>query len=297
MFLLVLLVSWRFHAGDDPRWAQPTFDDRAWELVDLTAPVGANDGDVGFTGFVAGHMERAGYAWYRATVDGPGMLAAPRLVDDSYDLFVDGALVAASGAPGVSLLPRSVAIGAGHHLIAIRVWSHAPGGGIHVAPVFGTPAEIEAETRAHWRLLIWGYIVDLIEPLAFLILAYLLRRDRMLALALVLTAIARAHQVVWAWSGSESAATYELVRALGRPIQLIAWTVAMVRLRPPLWILIPLAIGQLADELSLLGVPGIWFPFGIGVSRTQFAYAALIIALALDARRIRALAPRIDPRR
>jgi hypothetical protein len=281
------LVSWRFHAGDDPRWAQPTFGDSGWELVDLTAPAGSNDGDVGFTGFVAGHMERPGYAWYRTTVDGPGRLATPRLVDDSYDLIVDGALVATSGAPGVSLLPRSVAIGAGHHTFAIRVWSHAPGGGIHIAPAFGTDAEIDAETRAHWRVLIWGYVVDLIEPLAFLILAYVLRRDRVLAVALVLTAIARAHQVVWAWSGSESAATYELVRALGRPIQLVAWTVAIVRLRPPVWILIPLAIGQLADELSLVGTPGIWFPFGIGVSRTQFAYAALILALAFYARRMR----------
>jgi hypothetical protein len=285
VLLLVLLVGWRFHAGDDPRWMQPTFDDRAWELVDLTAPPGANDGDVGFTGFVAGHMERPGYAWYRTTVDGAGKLAAPRLVDEAYDLFVDGAFVASSGAPGVSLLPRSVAISAGHHLIAIRIWSHAPGGGIHIAPAFGTDTEIETETRAHWQVLIWGYIADLIEPLAFLILAYVLRRDRVLALALVLTAIARANQVVWAWSGSESAATYELVHALARPIQLVTWTIAMVRLRAPMWILIPLAIGQLANELSLLGVPGIWFPFGIGVSRTQFAYAALIIALAVRARR------------
>lgn len=254
----------------------------------MTAPAGSNDGDVGFAGFVPGHMERAGYAWYRTTVDGPGKLAAPRLVDDSYDLIVDGALVATSGTPGVSLLPRAVAIGAGRHAVAIRVWSHAPGGRIHIAPAFGTDAEIESEMRAHWRVLIWGYIVDLIEPLAFVVLAYVLRRDRALALVLVLTAVARAHQVVWAWSGSESAATYELVRALGRPIQLIAWTVAMVRLHAPVWILIPLAIGQLADELSLLGIPGIWFPFGVGVSRTQFAYAALIIALAFYARRVRA---------
>jgi hypothetical protein len=230
-------------------------------------------------------MERPGYAWYRAPVDGPGRLAAPKLVDDSYDLFVDGALVATSGAPGVSLLPRSVAIAGGHHVIAIRVWSHAPGGGIHIAPAFGTDAEIAVDTRAHWRLLIWGYIVDLIEPLAFLVLAYVLRRDPVLALALVLTALARAHQVVWAWSGAESAATYDLVRALGRPVQLIVWTVAMVRLRAPWSIVIPLAIGQLAEELSLVGVPGIWFPFGIGVSRTQLAYAALIVALAVRARR------------
>jgi hypothetical protein len=40
-------------------------------------------------------------------------------------------------------------------------------------------------------------------------------------------------------------------------------------------------IGQFASELSMLGVPGIWFPFGVGVSRTQFAYAALIPCLVI----------------
>ena len=36
--------------------------------------------------------------------------------------------------------------------------------------------------------------------------------------------------------------------------------------------------GELLDPL---GVPGIWFPFGIGVSRTQYLYAVLIPLLAL----------------
>jgi hypothetical protein len=30
-----------------------------------------------------------------------------------------------------------------------------------------------------------------------------------------------------------------------------------------------------------LGVPGIWFPFGVGVSRTQYAYAAMVVGLAI----------------
>jgi hypothetical protein len=41
--------------------------------------------------------------------------------------------------------------------------------------------------------------------------------------------------------------------------------------------LIPLglmSIGQFAQEISALGIQGIWFPYGTGVSRTQFAYAA-----------------------
>ena len=35
--------------------------------------------------------------------------------------------------------------------------------------------------------------------------------------------------------------------------------------------------GELLDPI---GAPGIWFPFGIGVSRTQYAYAIVIPLLA-----------------
>ena len=38
-------------------------------------------------------------------------------------------------------------------------------------------------------------------------------------------------------------------------------------------------IGVFASELSRLGVPGIWFPYGVGVSRTQYAYVAFDVAL------------------
>jgi len=39
-------------------------------------------------------------------------------------------------------------------------------------------------------------------------------------------------------------------------------------------------VAQFAGELGAIGVPGIWFPFGIGVSRTQYAYAVAIPLLA-----------------
>jgi len=45
--------------------------------------------------------------------------------------------------------------------------------------------------------------------------------------------------------------------------------------------LLLIAAGQFAPELSSLGVPGIWFPFGVGVSRTQFAYALAIPLLVV----------------
>ncbi len=40
-----------------------------------------------------------------------------------------------------------------------------------------------------------------------------------------------------------------------------------------------IATAQFARELSKLGVPGIWFPFGTGVSRAQYAYAVFDVLL------------------
>src|SRR5690242_7470939 len=67
---------WRFHIGDDPRWANADADDSGWETMDLTAPASSNDGDVGLPNYVAGwtahgHPGYEGYAWYRRTVTVP----------------------------------------------------------------------------------------------------------------------------------------------------------------------------------------------------------------------------------
>jgi hypothetical protein len=43
--------------------------------------------------------------------------------------------------------------------------------------------------------------------------------------------------------------------------------------------MLSISVGLFAQELSLAHVPGIWFPFGIGVSRTEYAYAVFDIAL------------------
>jgi hypothetical protein len=41
------------------------------------------------------------------------------------------------------------------------------------------------------------------------------------------------------------------------------------------------SVGLFASEVGMLGIPGIWFPWGVGVSRTEYAYAAFDIALFL----------------
>lgn len=48
---------WRFHPGDDPRWAEPGFDDSGWAAVRGDK----SWGEQGYKGL-------SGYAWYRARV-------------------------------------------------------------------------------------------------------------------------------------------------------------------------------------------------------------------------------------
>jgi phosphoserine phosphatase RsbU/P len=52
--LLTLDGPWRFQAGDDPRWADPAFDDSSWTAVSLSQPL-VNQGIDPYSGF----------AWYR----------------------------------------------------------------------------------------------------------------------------------------------------------------------------------------------------------------------------------------
>src|SRR5215813_14161421 len=98
---------WKFHTGDDPRWASPSFDDSDWESVDLTPAPGAHDGDVGLMGYVPGWIARGhpsywGYAWYRIRIsvtappDYQIALLGPLLVDDAYQVFLDGRLLGGS---------------------------------------------------------------------------------------------------------------------------------------------------------------------------------------------------------
>ena len=68
--------AWRFHTGDEPRWANANTDDSDWETIDMTASPGSHDGDVGLPDYVGGWMAHGhpgfdGYAWYRRAVTVP----------------------------------------------------------------------------------------------------------------------------------------------------------------------------------------------------------------------------------
>src|SRR3954466_12927153 len=49
-----LAGRWRFHPGDDPRWADPNFDDSDWKLVNV--PLSLSE---------QGYPHFSGYGWYR----------------------------------------------------------------------------------------------------------------------------------------------------------------------------------------------------------------------------------------
>ena len=114
--IVALHGPWKFHIGDSPqangakvpRWADPNFDDSAWETVDLTPKAGSFDPVGGQSGYVPGwtakgHPGYWGYAWYRIRVRvaaQPGQklaLSGPSDVDDGYQVFADGRLLGSFG--------------------------------------------------------------------------------------------------------------------------------------------------------------------------------------------------------
>jgi hypothetical protein len=391
-----LTGQWRFAIGDDLRWAAPNFDDGSWEAVDLTPAPGAHDADVGLPGYVSGwslrgHAGYIGYAWYRMRLtvnigtNSRLALAGPTDVDTTYQLYVDGKLLGGSGdfsgkTPTVySVQPTMFALPvlpAGQHtyVIALRVWmdpsdAGEDSGGIHIVPQFGNVDDIAQLHQVQWLQTFKGYVVDALEPVAFVLLAIMTfalvacrRTDSYygwLAAALLITALLRVNQVTFFWTQAESLRVYDILTAvLLVPLMLAAWTlawrdwfspdhyrwlartvgvlvllhIALALLGRPwfaaqashgfksvaddgvqivrliyaalyLWLIgvavirqrtiptllaavaaILVGIGLFASELSAIGIPGIWFPYGTGVSRTQYAYAgfiALLFALLL----------------
>src|SRR5579864_1020546 len=392
--LVMLNGPWRFHAGDDPGWANPDFDDSAWEHVDLTAQSGAHDNDVGLTRYVPGwgargHKGYSGYAWYRLRVSVTASgeeelaLAGPPAVDSAYEVFVNGQPVGSAGkfsgqTPTVfSIQPRMFAIPRrllGREvdqplLIAIRVWmgpwdlADPDAGGLHIAPALGYASSLDMLYQVQWLQTVCGYIVEVVEAAGFVLLALMaftlaaFRRSKSacywLSASLVLTALVRANQAIFFWGQFETVRVAELVSGVLLPaLCLAAWTFtwqAWAQDRPTRrmslaiglsanlyllaqlfrgswfhgmlprwaitgatfistwvrvlflvltaliayraieqkgrdrWLLLAtvalVSIGQFAREISALDVPGIWFPYGTGVSRTQFAYAAFDVVL------------------
>jgi hypothetical protein len=196
---------WKFHTGDDPRWAAEGFDDSGWETFDLTPAPGSHDDDVGLKGYVPGwaargHRGYSGFAWYRVTIrvndtgENTLYLLGPADVDSGYQVFFNGRLLGGSGdfthdpPPLVSIQPRMFALPRAwwtknpdglSGVVAFRVVllkgssasTSADGGGIHIAPLIGTAKGAGDHYQLEWLQTVEGYAVDAVQPLLFLALA------------------------------------------------------------------------------------------------------------------------------
>lgn len=92
----------------------------------------------------------------------------------------------------------------------------------------------------------------------------------------------------WAMMVLGALAHVQVLIDLGRGVfaaSLAVIAIRIVRRGTHRWLalaaMLSVATGLFAASLSALGVPSIWFPFNIGVSRSQFAYALALPLLAL----------------
>ncbi len=361
---LTLDGPWKFHTGDDVRWAAPAFDDRSWATQNLAAPASANDGDQGITHFAPGwnaqgYSGYSGFAWYRlrvahrAPAHAQLEILGPAMADSAYQIYVNGQLVGGIGdfsnATPVpyGIHPASFAIPAtaGPLVIAVRTWMapfaagpHA--GGMHVAPVIGTPAGVSDAYHEQWFQKLRAFALEIAQVCIFVLLAVwaFMRRAPALAVALLLTAAVRANLAILWCLNIMSVPAYLLIQGvLVVPLALGAWMVAwtfwlelrerwlayIAMVMTALYValkavhaapfdvnvlryaflallvvivylgfhehktrtlitlpaIVLVAIGQFAPEVARLGVPGIWFPFGMGVSLTNYAYAIASLAI------------------
>ena len=154
-------------------------------------------------------------------------------------------------------------------------------------------------------LMLWGRSFG--APRGFLVFA---------SLALALTAVRRLSNALASWTDLEDLTAYGWIATWLSAPTVAAWALAWNRWRAPPWRAIDVAALGLAgagtlgaaihsasltrgsrlaaialaltvlsffggELLDPLGVPGIWFPFGIGVSRTQYVYAIALPLLAI----------------
>ena len=122
-----LRVPWRFSVGDDPRWAQPDFDDSGWQEIGVPATV------------VRDHPGE--WAWYRITVDVEPRFAANGVplglrigkINSAHEVYVDGVLLGGVGAlppaarpdydrHGVYTIPPAM-VDDSRLVVALRVWT------------------------------------------------------------------------------------------------------------------------------------------------------------------------------
>ena len=183
---------WRFHLGDDPRWADPGFDDTQWALLRSDREWSKQ-----------GYKGLSGFAWYRFKIQIPAGSAPLSLyvpaIRTAYQVYVDGRLIGGSekmprsaDSRALTILPVLLALPESgpqaHNVsVAIRVWLSPEyverGGGPVGAPVFGDSSLLGGRAQGDVDQRLWSeessMLVGVLECLAGLAgLAFLYFRPR-----------------------------------------------------------------------------------------------------------------------
>jgi Stage II sporulation protein E (SpoIIE) len=178
---VVLSGPWRFQVGDNPAWADPGFNDSAWEEVSLAPKRVRTDpmfgGSVYIPGWTAkGHSGYYGYAWYRLRLEvvGPRQglaLEMPLDYDDAYQVYCNGVLVGEAGrftTSGVSatfsrlhVFPLPPPASDGRMLLAVRMYmrpdtalTYPEVGGMHAPPILGLEQALRSAPRTAANVLL-----------------------------------------------------------------------------------------------------------------------------------------------
>ncbi len=118
--------AWRYHPGDDPAWADPAYDDSAWETLDIPRQLGGASTKSGWPGI--------GWFRLRLSVD-PALAGVPMAIqllhNGASEIYVDGRIVhtfgtvAATTGPEISYDPNRTPVPVvfdrpGEHVLVVR---------------------------------------------------------------------------------------------------------------------------------------------------------------------------------
>jgi hypothetical protein len=178
--VITIDAPWRFHTGDDPRWASPDFDDSSWQLL-KSGQTWTNQGYSGYSGF----------AWYRLRLQLPNVKHPLGInvgqILSSAEIYADGQLIGTIGimrpkpdwSTHVSANAFSLpAASNGREVeIAVRVWKSPvatsySGGGFTRVPVVGSLSLIQSSRRVAFDNLLGTYFSALILDLLCFVLGW-----------------------------------------------------------------------------------------------------------------------------
>jgi serine phosphatase RsbU (regulator of sigma subunit) len=171
-------TPWRFHPGDNPDWASPSFDDSTWSLLG-TDRFWGNQGYTGLTG----------YAWYRLRLKLPAT-TQPLAIDIGHinsaaEIYIDGQLIGTNGIMrpkadwseqrDANSYPLPVSCNGRWAVVALRVWkspvaSSYSTGGLRRHPVVGSLPQIATASRVAFDNAVAAYLSSGVVQLFTLVL-------------------------------------------------------------------------------------------------------------------------------